>query len=199
MSGPSSNCPNCGAPIKFAWSSAVQAACPYCQAIIIRRDVNLEAVGTVADLPPDASAIQLMTEGFFDNKHFTVIGRIRYEWEQGNWNEWHLLMNDGTSGWLSDAQADYAVSFAVTSPITFPTPLEMKKGQVFQLQGAQFMVTHLTKVRYVGFEGSCPSRPRIAASSRPPICAPWMRALRPSTIPRRRRCCSWAGMWTSKH
>ncbi|MGJ5820564.1 DUF4178 domain-containing protein [Paludibaculum fermentans] len=156
MSGPSSNCPNCGAPIKFAWSSAVQAACPYCQAIIVRRDVNLEAVGVVADLPPDASAIQLMSEGFFDNKHFIVIGRIRYEWEQGNWNEWHLLFNDGTNGWLSDAQADYAVSFAVAPPIAFPTPLELKKGQVFQLQGGQFMVTHLTKVRYVGFEGELP-------------------------------------------
>lgn len=158
MSGPAANCPNCGAPIQFAWSSAVQAACPYCQAIIVRTDVNLEMVGQVADLPPDASAIQLMSAGFFDNRNFTVIGRIRYEWEQGNWNEWHLLFNDQTSGWLSDAQADYAISFAATPPGMLPSPLELKRGQIMQLQGAQFAVTHLTKVRYVGFEGELPFR-----------------------------------------
>ena len=35
---------------------------------------------------------------------FVVAGRIMYEYEQGGWNEWHVVFNDGTSGWLSDAQ-----------------------------------------------------------------------------------------------
>ncbi len=150
------NCPACGAPVTFAWSSAVQTACPFCRAILVRHDVDLTKVGEVADLPPDASPIQLMTEGVFDNRRFTVIGRIRYEWEQGNWNEWHLLFNDQTSGWLSDAQADYAVSFLTASPVAFPAAGELPVGRVFQFGDAQFQVTHLTQVRYVGFEGELP-------------------------------------------
>ena len=43
-------CPSCGAPVKFQWSSAVQTVCPYCRSILVRHDVNLEAVGKVADL-----------------------------------------------------------------------------------------------------------------------------------------------------
>ncbi|MBI5280926.1 MAG: DUF4178 domain-containing protein [Candidatus Solibacter usitatus] len=151
------NCPACGAPVQFAWSSAVQTACPYCKAILVRHDVDLEKVGEVADLPPDASPIQILSEGVFDNKRFTVIGRIRYEWDQGAWNEWHLLFTDQTSGWLSDAQADYAVSFLAQAPAEpFPAAEELPRGRVFQLQGAQFMVTHLTRVHYVGFEGELP-------------------------------------------
>lgn len=98
------NCPACGAPVTFMWSSAVQTACPYCKAILVRHDVNIEKVGEVADLPRDASPIQVMTEGIFDNRRFMVIGRIVYEWEQGGWNEWHIAFDDGRSGWLSDAR-----------------------------------------------------------------------------------------------
>lgn len=149
-------CPSCGAPVQFAWSGAVQTACPYCQSILVRHDVNLEKVGITADLPPDASPIQLFTEGVFDNRRFTVIGRIRYEWEQGAWNEWHLLFQDQTSGWLSDAQADYAVSFLAAAPAPLPPPDELSPGRLIQISGTPFYVTHLTRVRYVGFEGELP-------------------------------------------
>ncbi|MGB9610175.1 MAG: DUF4178 domain-containing protein [Bryobacteraceae bacterium] len=149
-------CPSCGAPVQFAWSGAVQTACPYCDSILVRHDVNLEKVGITADLPPDASPIQLFTEGVFDNRRFTVIGRIRYEWEQGGWNEWHLLFQDQKSGWLSDAQAEYAISFLAAPPAPLPPPDQLAPGKLLQISGAPFYVTHLTRVRYVGFEGELP-------------------------------------------
>src|SRR5688572_28104279 len=57
------NCPNCGAPIEFLWSSAVQTTCAYCRSILVRHDVDLARVGVVGDLPPDASPIQRGAEG----------------------------------------------------------------------------------------------------------------------------------------
>jgi hypothetical protein len=104
MSSPAANCPNCGAPVKFLWSSAVQTTCEFCHSILVRTDVDLKKVGEVADLPPDASPIQIGTEGAYQNKSFVVVGRIIYEYEQGGWNEWHIVYNDGSSGWLADAQ-----------------------------------------------------------------------------------------------
>ena len=72
------------------------------------------------DLPDNSSPIQLGTEGIYRNKGFVVAGRIVYQYENGGWNEWHLVFSDGASGWLSDAMAEYAVSFPVSPP---PTPL----------------------------------------------------------------------------
>ncbi len=112
MTQPTATCPNCGAQVVFRWSSSVQTVCEYCKSILVRTDVDLKKVGEVADLPPDSSPIQIGTEGSYNHKAFTAIGRIIYEYEQGNWNEWHLMLNDGTSGWLSDAQDEYAISFA---------------------------------------------------------------------------------------
>ena len=149
-------CPSCGGPVQFAWSSAVQTACPYCRSILVRHDVDLEKVGIVADLSPDASPIQLYTEGVFDNRRFTVVGRIRYEWEQGGWNEWHIVFGDQASGWLSDAQAEYAVSFLAAPPEPLPPPGSIRPGAMLRISGAPFYVTHLTPVRYIGFEGELP-------------------------------------------
>lgn len=150
------NCPGCGAPVKFAWSSAVQSACPYCRAIIVRHDVNLEKVGEVADLPQDASPIQVGTEGNFNNKNFMVIGRIRYQYEQGGWNEWHIIFSDGVSGWLSDAQADYAISFRANPPSAVPQVHQLQRGQALFWYNTNYIMTTITRARYVGFEGELP-------------------------------------------
>jgi hypothetical protein len=152
------DCPACGAKIEFQWSSAVQSACPYCRSILVRHDVDLERVGEVADLPPDASPIQIGTEGVHGAKGFVVIGRIRYEWEAGGWNEWHLIHNDGTSGWLSDAQAEYAVSRLVEPPAPLPAADSLRPGTSFRFSGGEYFVSTITRARYVGFEGELPFR-----------------------------------------
>ena len=135
MSSPAANCPNCGAPVKFLWSSAVQTTCEFCHSILVRTDVDLKKVGEVADLPPDASPIQIGTEGAYQNKSFVVVGRIIYEYEQGGWNEWHIVYNDGTSGWLADAQLEYDLSWATAPPTPLPGADEIRQGQTFQWNG----------------------------------------------------------------
>ena len=149
------NCPNCGAPIRFLWSSAVQTVCGFCHSILVRRDVNLERVGKVADLPPDSSPIQIATEGSYRNRAFQVVGRILYEYEQGGWNEWHAIFSGSSSGWLSDAQALYAVSFA--APIAgLPLAASVQRGQQYNFNGVLYEVTCLTRAHYRGVEGELP-------------------------------------------
>jgi hypothetical protein len=156
MSAPVANCPNCGAPIVFRWSSAVQTTCEFCHSILVRTDVDLEKVGEVADLPPDASPIQIGTEGTYQNKSFVVIGRIMYAYEQGGWNEWHLIYNDGTSGWLSDAQLEYDLSWLAQPPSALPTQDGAHPGFRVQWSGKTYEVTSVTKAHYKGVQGELP-------------------------------------------
>src|SRR3984957_19870591 len=144
MSTPASNCPSCGAPVTFRWSSAAQVVCPFCHSILLRTDLDLKKVGVVADLPPDPSPIQLLTEGVYKGKKFEVIGRIIYEYEQGGWNEWHIVFSDATSGWLSDAQLQYAVSFLVPQSIPLPPEGQVKRGSRLTFQNIPFEVSTMT-------------------------------------------------------
>ena len=155
MTQPTSNCPNCGAKIVFQWSSSVQTVCEYCKSILVRTDVDLKKVGQVADLPPDTSPIQLNTEGIYRNRSFVVVGRILYAYDQGGWNEWHLMMNDGKSGWLSDAQEEYAVSFLVNGQ-KLPGEAELKAGQQINWNGDTYALSVITEAHYRGVQGELP-------------------------------------------
>jgi hypothetical protein len=156
MSSPIANCPSCGAPVKFLWSSAVQTTCEFCHSILVRTDVDLKKVGEVSDLPADASPIQIGTEGAYQNKSFVVVGRIIYEYELGAWNEWHLVFNDGSSGWLSDAQLEYDLSWASKPPTPLPTSDSIHQGQTFQWNSKAFQVTSRTHAHYKGVQGELP-------------------------------------------
>jgi hypothetical protein len=156
MSAPTSNCPNCGAPVQFRWSSAVQTTCEFCHSILVRTDVDLQKVGVVGDLPPDASPIQIGTEGVYGNKSFVVIGRIIYEWRQGGWNEWHLVYNDGSNGWLSDAQLEYDLSWWTQPPGPLPAADQIRPGQQFPWNGRTYEATSLTRAHYKGVQGELP-------------------------------------------
>jgi hypothetical protein len=118
--------------------------------------VNLEAVGTVADLPEDPSPIQIGAEGTYRNKPFVVIGRILYEYEQGRWNEWHLIFTDSTSGWLSDASLEYAVSFNRPLPPNVPAAHDLPRGWTHQVDNIRLEVTSITRAHYAGVEGELP-------------------------------------------
>lgn len=156
MSQVRTTCPQCGAGVEFAWSSSVQTTCEFCRSILVRHDVDIERVGKVADLPPEVSPIQLRTEGIYQNKAFNVAGRILYQWEGGGWNEWHLMFQDGASGWLSDAQAEYFISFPTQPGIEFPRAATLYRGQVFEFGGHTYQLSTITRAGYVGVEGELP-------------------------------------------
>ncbi len=59
----------------------------------------------------DASPLQLGAEGRYRNSHFALIGRIQLRYQQGVWNEWHLLFDNQESGWLSEANGNYVITF----------------------------------------------------------------------------------------
>jgi len=155
MTQPAANCPNCGARIVFKWSSSVQTVYEYCKSILVRTDADLKKVGRVADLPPDGSPIQLSTEGIYRNKSFVVVGRIVYEYDQGAWSEWHVMMNDGASAWLSDAQQEYAVSFSSTTP-NLPAAAKVEIGHEFTWNGQRYTVSVITPAHYRGVQGELP-------------------------------------------
>src|ERR1700689_3058580 len=144
-----STCPNCGAKVIFRWSSSVQTVCDYCKSILVRTDLDLRKVGQVSDAMPDSSPIQMNTEGIYRNKAFVVIGRILYEYAQGGWSEWHVMMNDGTNAWLSDAQGEYAVSALSTGDV-LPSSSQLQVGQQYSWKNQKYTLSDIRQARYRG-------------------------------------------------
>lgn len=150
------NCPSCGAEIPFRSSTSVFAVCSFCKSTVVRQDLDLELIGKMADLPEDISPIQLMMSGRFDKKTFFVSGRIIVKWEDGYWNEWHLNFDDGSTGWLAEAQGDLAINKPVASGLTMADKTALQLGSKHSLDGRNFYVTDVKDMTCVGSEGELP-------------------------------------------
>ncbi|MDH4216923.1 MAG: DUF4178 domain-containing protein [Gallionella sp.] len=137
------NCPTCGAQVTFRTTASIMAVCEYCRSTLIRRGEDVENIGKMAELLEDASVIQIGTEGKYKGMHFAVIGRIQLQYEQGVWNEWHLLFDNGRSGWLSDANGDYTVTFLAKVPEPVPALADLSPGMEVMLNGEPFTVTDI--------------------------------------------------------
>ena len=101
------SCPNCGAEVSFRSPALPARVCDHCQTIVVRSGDSVEAIGKAAVLPFDVSPIMIGTRGRFEGMGFEVIGRVRWGWTDGSWNEWLLLFDNMSSAWLGEAMGQY--------------------------------------------------------------------------------------------
>ncbi|PIT24015.1 hypothetical protein BGI37_10625 [Snodgrassella alvi] len=98
-----SSCPSCGAEIGIHSATAVTAVCGYCHSVLLINQNKLVQSGRHSAVLNDLSPLQIGTTGVWQDKPFTLIGRMQVNYDAGSWNEWHALMHDGSSAWLSEA------------------------------------------------------------------------------------------------
>lgn len=104
-------CPSCGAKVSLRASASTTAVCAFCRSTLVRRADALERIGVQGELLEDYARVQIGTGGTFEGRDFSAVGRIQLRDEAGAWNEWYVLFDDGTTGWLSEASGQYAVTF----------------------------------------------------------------------------------------
>ncbi len=150
------NCPSCGAPVEFRSTASILAVCGYCKSTLIRHDLELENLGRMADLMEDASPLQLGAEGRYRNSHFALIGRIQLRYQQGVWNEWHLLFDNQESGWLSEANGNYVLTFPSPAPENIPAFETLEAGRSLQLHGQAFQIVNKETSTCIAGEGELP-------------------------------------------
>jgi hypothetical protein len=132
--------------------------------LLIRRDVSLEAVGTMAEVPNDFSPLQLHAEGRFEGKRFELIGRLRKAWDEGSWSEWCVQFEDQRLGWLSEAQGDLVMTFecpvsAILPAQDFESLRRAAPGTTYTIDKRRFTVTDVKSVVCLGAEGELASDP----------------------------------------
>jgi ribosomal protein L37AE/L43A len=154
--GRTARCPSCAAPVEFKSVASILAVCSYCQSTLVREGQELANLGKMAALIEDRSPLQRGAEGRWKGRHFALIGRIQLRWEQGLWNEWHLLFDDGKSGWLSESGGEYVISEPVWQPAALPVFSELHVGESLAVAGRSYSITNLLTAECVAGEGELP-------------------------------------------
>lgn len=149
-------CPSCGGEVDFKSRFSVYQVCPYCTSMLIRTDKNVENIGKTADLPNDMSPFQLGTTGVFEKKHFQIIGKQRLSYEDGFWNEYFLIFDDQSYGWLGEAQGFLMVSVPVD--VNVPDSANIRNGMAVNINGKTYEVDDIKRVTCAGGAGELPVR-----------------------------------------
>ena len=103
------NCPQCGykLPIYFEYTKLIE--CPSCKSTIFLGDEVAKKIGEASALSPEPSLIQMHKPFKYQNHRYIPVGKIRYSYDRGFWEEWYLKRDDGKGWWLSIDEGDFAL------------------------------------------------------------------------------------------
>lgn len=156
------NCPNCGAPLRFRSADLAVKVCDYCRSTVVRTGETLELVGKAAEVPDDVSPLQIGVRGRDGSKGFELVGRVRWRWDDGGWSEWLMLFDDGSYGWLGESMGRFmllrperAVSGEV--PAIMARGSQVSPGMTAMIAGEEYVVSDARPVTAAGSEGELPS------------------------------------------
>lgn len=113
-------------------------------------------MGRTAVLPFDVSPVRMGTTGTFDGLSFTAIGRVRWAWAAGSWNEWLLLFGDGSHGWLGDAMGEFSVLRERAMNAGLARIAELPVGTGVEIDGESMTVADSREARCIAAEGELP-------------------------------------------
>jgi hypothetical protein len=124
--------------------------------MIVRKDMDIESLGSMAQLPEDISPLRVGSRGKFKGSAFEVLGRLRVSWSEGGWNEWFILFDSGKYGWLADAMGFFMVSIEVTDEVKLPRLSELRPGKGIEILKKKFSVDDIKDTVCAGSEGELP-------------------------------------------
>ena len=157
------SCPNCGAPIAFRSADLPVKVCDYCHSSVLRTGGNLEAMGKVADVPDDVSPLQLGVRGRVGARGFELIGRVRWRYADGAWNEWLAYFDDGSTGWLGESMGRYMLlrqvdlSHVVSDVVSLlKSGFNVIPGTEATIDNVHYWASDVKRVSCVASEGELP-------------------------------------------
>ncbi|UUL81859.1 DUF4178 domain-containing protein [Sphingomonas qomolangmaensis] len=157
------DCPNCGAPVTFRSAGLPDRVCDHCRSMLVRSDSGVAIVGVQAALPFDVSPLQIGTRGRFDGRPFEIVGRVRWSWTDGSWNEWLCLFGDNGFGWLGEAMGQFMMTFERPMPrIHSPVLIAIQRGadapigDRIELEDDMLTVADAREVECIAAEGELP-------------------------------------------
>ncbi len=107
------NCPSCAAELGKPLKYSKFIICEYCQSSIFLEDDAVRHAGTMSILSEEPSIIQLRRLFDYRGWSFTPVGRVRYDYGRGWWDEWWCYDDKGIAKWVSVDEGSIAIEETV--------------------------------------------------------------------------------------
>jgi len=149
-------CPSCGASIEFKSTSSVLAVCEFCRTTVLKDAGSVVNLGKMSEVLEDYSPLQIGTAGRFERRSFTLIGRLQLQYSDGFWNEWYVLFDDGSTGWLSDASGQFVMTFQTEVTEQLPSFERLVPTTRVIVSGHAFAASDIRTAKCTAGQGELP-------------------------------------------
>ncbi len=129
--------------------------------MVVRQGDVLARLGKMAEVFDDHSPLQLMATGKFNNRNFTLIGRLQYKTEEGSWAEWNAYFDDGQNGWLAEDNGAYVFAFTTDNKAELPPAERFVVGANTAINGKTFSVASKQIAQLISAQGELPKLPPL--------------------------------------
>ena len=82
-----------------------------------------------------------------------MVGRLRYQYEGGFWDEWFLTFDDDKPGWLVEDEGEYTFYVKTTAQGSLPSFDTVSVGNRVTIAGREVFITEKGHAEIAGGEG----------------------------------------------
>lgn len=149
--------------MEFRSAQSTHAVCSYCHSTVVRAGEQLTRLGKMAELFDDHSPLRLMASGKFGKNAFTLVGRLQYKSGDGTWSEWHAVLDDGSTAFLSEDNGAYVFARPTTLSREVPAADHFRPGLKTSINGKSFSVASNDTAAVIAAQGELPSLPALGS------------------------------------
>jgi hypothetical protein len=149
------NCPNCGAGLAIENQFIRSVTCRFCGSnFLVRGSDTLDPTGQSATLGDFPSRLTVGTKGQVRGRGFTVLGRIRYMYDAGFWEEWQISWEDGAPpDWLEEDEGLWTVYRRERVKSAIAPYDQMRVGASVPINNKNVFITEKRTAKVAGSEG----------------------------------------------
>ena len=149
------NCPNCGAGLVIENQFIRTVSCRFCgSTFLVRGSDGLDPTGKSASLADYPSRFQVGMSGNIRGRGFQVLGRVRYAYDAGYWEEWQIAWNDDAPpDWLEEDEGLWTVYHRERVKSAIPPYEQIRVGSNVSVNGKNVFVTEKRTAKVAGSEG----------------------------------------------
>ncbi|NLV68953.1 MAG: DUF4178 domain-containing protein [Spirochaetes bacterium] len=148
----SMNCVSCGASLEIKNRFSKVFVCEYCGTHLRVKDGGFDIAGKHPKLADFPSIFNVGSTGTILGKPFTALGRMRYKYSNGHYDEWFIDF-DGEKAWFTEDEGTFTLYTDLYEAVDIQDINTIRPGQNIMVGDKKVMVKEKGNAVVEGGEG----------------------------------------------
>lgn len=159
------NCPNCGGEIERRVAHTKMVSCPYCDSTVMLEDEAVRLAGKQGVMAEEPSLFELGRPVEYEGESYMPIGKARFAYKNGWWDEYWALDGKGDGVWISVDEGDIAIEENLETDAEVDESA-LKVGARITFEGETFRVTEADSATCEALRGEFPEEMSVGDTYR---------------------------------